>query len=213
MTAAVELCASPGRAGAEGGQPMSPSPVPDRSLVQRMEALDRANEVRVKRAALKRDLKAGRASIHVVLLAPPEYLENAKVFDILLAVPKYGRTKVHGLLTGCRISLTKTIGGLSERQRAELVSLIQEPAPTGRHRGRPSEDDLTHFEIEVLDHACDLGSVSGSNARYTAINLHTLVSRVSLARGSLVRRGMLDELGQPTSDGRAKRDELLTAAA
>ena len=37
---------------------------PERSLVQRMEALQRANEIRTKRASLKRDLKAGRVSIH-----------------------------------------------------------------------------------------------------------------------------------------------------
>ena len=34
---------------------------PERSLVQRMEALERANEIRTRRAQLKRDLKGGRA--------------------------------------------------------------------------------------------------------------------------------------------------------
>ena len=33
---------------------------PQRSLDQRMGALERANEIRVKRAQLKRDLKSGR---------------------------------------------------------------------------------------------------------------------------------------------------------
>lgn len=55
---------------------------PERSLVQRMTALQRANDIRTKRAQLKKDLKAGRASIHVLLLEPPEYVETAKVFDI-----------------------------------------------------------------------------------------------------------------------------------
>ena len=45
---------------------------PERSLVQRMEALQRANEIRTKRAALKRDLKAGRVSIHDLLLESPK---------------------------------------------------------------------------------------------------------------------------------------------
>ena len=49
---------------------------PERSLVQRMEALQRANEIRTKRATLKRDLKAGRASIHDLLLEPPEYVAD-----------------------------------------------------------------------------------------------------------------------------------------
>ena len=101
------------------------STAPERSLTQRMEALARANDIRTARAQLKRDLKAGRASIHQLLTSPPEYLETAKVFDMLLAVPKYGRVKVNKVLQQCRISPSKTIGGLSERQRAELVSLLR----------------------------------------------------------------------------------------
>jgi len=101
------------------------SAAPERSLVQRMDALQRANEIRTRRAQLKRDLKGGRVSIHDLLLDPPEYLETAKVFDMLLAVPKYGRVKVNKILVQCRISPSKTIGGLSERQRGELVSLLR----------------------------------------------------------------------------------------
>ena len=66
---------------------------------QRMDALERANEIRTQRAQLKRDLKAGRVSIHELLLDPPEYLETAKVFDMLLAVPKYGRVKANKVLS------------------------------------------------------------------------------------------------------------------
>jgi hypothetical protein len=98
---------------------------PERSLVQRMEALQRANEIRTRRATLKRDLKAGKVSIHDLLLEPPEYVHSAKVFDLLLAVPKYGRVKVNKVLQLCRISPSKTIGGLSPRQRTELVSMLR----------------------------------------------------------------------------------------
>ncbi len=98
---------------------------PERSLVQRMEALQRANDIRSRRAQLKRDLKAGRQPIHELLLDPPEYLETAKVFDLMLAVPKYGRVKVNKILSTCRISPSKTIGGLSQRQRGELVELMR----------------------------------------------------------------------------------------
>ncbi|HEX2160921.1 MAG TPA: integration host factor, actinobacterial type [Thermoleophilaceae bacterium] len=98
---------------------------PERSLTQRMDALKRANEIRTERARLKRDLKAGRIQIHGLLLDPPDYLTTAKVFDLLLAVPKYGRVKVNRILTHCRISPSKTIGGLSERQRNELVSYLR----------------------------------------------------------------------------------------
>jgi S13-like H2TH domain len=89
-----------------------------------MDALQRANEIRTRRAQLKKDLKAGRVSIHKLLLNPPSFVETAKVFDMLLAVPKYGRVKANKVLQQCRIAPSKTIGGLSERQRSELVSLL-----------------------------------------------------------------------------------------
>jgi hypothetical protein len=90
-----------------------------------MDALQRANEIRTRRAQLKRDLKAGRHSIQSLLLDPPDWVETAKVFDMLLAVPKYGRVKVNKILSTCRISPSKTIGGLSERQRSELVGMLR----------------------------------------------------------------------------------------
>ena len=62
---------------------------PVRSLDQRMEALKRANDIRVRRAQPKKDLKDGRVSIEEILNAPPEYVSTAKVFDILMAVPKF----------------------------------------------------------------------------------------------------------------------------
>ena len=102
-----------------------PMAAPERSLNQRMEALGKANEIRSARAQLKRDLKSGRVSIQQLLLDPPEFLETAKVFDMMLAVPKYGRVKVNKILQTCRISPSKTIGGLSDRQRAELVGLLK----------------------------------------------------------------------------------------
>ncbi len=90
-----------------------------------MRALARANEIRTARAKLKRDLKAGRVGVEQLLLDPPEYLLSAKTIDMLLAVPKYGRVKANKILNHCRISPSKTIGGLSQRQRAELVTLLR----------------------------------------------------------------------------------------
>jgi hypothetical protein len=106
-------------------QLIKPTVAPERSYNQRMEALQRANDIRSRRAQLKRDLKAGRQPIDELLLAPPSYLETAKVFDLLLAVPKYGRVKVNKILTQCKISPSKTVGGLSERQRRELVAFMR----------------------------------------------------------------------------------------
>ena len=90
-----------------------------------MDALRRANDIRVRRAQLKKDLKAGTVQVETVLSHPPAYVETAKVIDILMAVPKFGRVKAARFLNQCRISQSKTVGGLSERQRAELVALLR----------------------------------------------------------------------------------------
>ena len=90
-----------------------------------MEALQRANDVRVKRAKLKKDLKTGRVRVEEIRSDPPEYVGTAKVFDMLMAVPKFGRVKAARFLNQCRISQAKTVAGLSERQREELVSLFR----------------------------------------------------------------------------------------
>ena len=98
---------------------------PERSLDQRMEALGRANEIRVRRAKLKRALKAGEVGIESVLTDPPDFVLTAKVVDLLLSVPGCGRVKSARYLQTCRISPSKTVGGLSERQRGELVAELK----------------------------------------------------------------------------------------
>lgn len=99
--------------------------VPERTRAQRMMSLEHANEIRTGRADLKKDLKAGRASAHNLILEPPELIATMKVFDLLLACPKYGRVKVNKILQVCRISPSKTIGGLSQRQKSEIVSMLR----------------------------------------------------------------------------------------
>lgn len=98
---------------------------PDRNLTQRLDALRRANDIRMRRSRLKRDLKAGREQLAPLLLDPPDYLLTAKLWDLLLAVPRLGRVKVNHLLRCKHISPSKTVGGLSERQRQEIVAHLR----------------------------------------------------------------------------------------
>lgn len=98
---------------------------PERSLGQRMEALQRANDIRSQRAQLKRDLRTGRKRLLPLLVDPPDYVQTMKVFDLLLAVPKLGRVKVNKALSIVPLSPTKTLGGLSPRQRGELGALLE----------------------------------------------------------------------------------------
>lgn len=103
---------------------LAPS-VPERTHDQRLRALQKANDIRTARAQLKRDMKAGKKRIDTLLLDPPDYVLSAKVIDMILAVPKFGRVKANRILGLCRISPSKTIGGLSGRQREELVGQLR----------------------------------------------------------------------------------------
>jgi hypothetical protein len=104
-------------------EPTSATPV--RTLEQRLDALRRANDIRSQRARLKKDLKDGGQKIDLLLADPPEFIRTAKVIDVLLAVPNCGKVKSAKVLNHCRISPNKTVGGLSERQRRELVSFFR----------------------------------------------------------------------------------------
>lgn len=95
--------------------------VPDRSFDQRLSALENANKIRSYRANLKRDIKAHHVSIVDILINPPAKIMTMKIQDLLLSAPKMGRVKVDKLLRTCRISPSKTVGGMSERQRNEML--------------------------------------------------------------------------------------------
>jgi hypothetical protein len=95
-----------------------------RSLERRMFALRQANEVRSARAKLKQELRLGKVRLEEILAARPDYLSSAEVVEYLVAVPKIGPAKAARLLSTARVSQSKTIGGLSHRQRACLIELL-----------------------------------------------------------------------------------------
>lgn len=97
---------------------------PERSQQQRMDALRRANDIRSERARLKERLRTGDLVITDLLNDPPMCVHTAKVLDLLLAVPKYGRVKANRLLERCRVSPAKTVNGLTPRQRKELLDML-----------------------------------------------------------------------------------------
>jgi hypothetical protein len=92
---------------------------------QRRRALaSQANEVRSARATLKKQLAAGTIQLAQILAAPPAVLETTRLRDLLIAVPKIGPVKAARILAYCRIAHSKTLGGLTDRQRRELISLL-----------------------------------------------------------------------------------------
>lgn len=103
---------------------------PERSLEQRFAALELANEIRTHRADLKRKLKAGR--IDLVDLMADEKCDTMKLFDVLIAMPKVGRVKANRILAKCQISPSKTLGGLTYRQRHEILKWLPRAVHTAR---------------------------------------------------------------------------------
>ena len=104
--------------------PSTISQTPERTQNQRMEALRRANDIRSERARLKEGLRTGEMAIVDILADPPACVHTAKVMDLLLAVPKYGRVKANKVLERCRISPARTVNGLTPRQRKELLEMM-----------------------------------------------------------------------------------------
>lgn len=100
---------------------------PTRSLVQRMEALEKANHVRIVRANFKKELKRGtktRKDVFMLILEPSEDFATMKLGELLLSCRGFGVVKVNNILKKCLISNSKTVGGLSSRQRAEVTSWV-----------------------------------------------------------------------------------------
>ena len=95
--------------------------VAGRSREQHLRALQHANEVRSARAKLKKDLAAGTIQLAQILSQPPPYVRTARVRDLLLVLPKIGSVKAGRILTQCGIAHSKTLAGLTDRQRAELL--------------------------------------------------------------------------------------------
>lgn len=98
--------------------------VPGRTLEQRMEALQGANQIRMSRAALKQDILAGDVDLPGLLLNPPSFLLSMLVGDLLRAQYRWGDVRVGKMLAGCGISWRKTVGGITPRQRRALAHCL-----------------------------------------------------------------------------------------
>lgn len=103
---------------------MNKTTAPDRTLEQRRAALDLANAVRIERAAVKREVRAGSRWVVDLILDPPPSLYSMKVRKLLLSVRRVGPVKADKLLRAAGVAPSKTLAGLSERQRHVLASAL-----------------------------------------------------------------------------------------
>ncbi len=99
--------------------------VPGRSREQRLRALEQANAVRTARARLKQQLAAGEIELVQILADPPACVRTARMRDLLLVVPKIGSVRAGRILAECGIAHSKTLAGLTDRQRGELINLFR----------------------------------------------------------------------------------------
>ncbi len=91
---------------------------------QRMRALERANEIRLARAELKRRIADGGISAADVILAQPLEARSWAVGDLLMSQRRWGYTRSRKFLSQNLISETKQVGALTERQRVMLASQL-----------------------------------------------------------------------------------------
>lgn len=106
---------------------------------QHMQALQRANEVRLARAELKRRIAAGEISASEVILGCPWEADSMSVADVLMSQRRWGHTRCRNFLAGIPMSETKTVGSMTERQRHALSDLLARQGGRTRSQVRRSE--------------------------------------------------------------------------
>jgi hypothetical protein len=91
---------------------------------QHMQALRRANEVRLARAELKRRVGDGEISAADVVLNTPWEAASMTIFELLGSQHRWGSTRCRKFLAEIGLPETKTVGSMTDRQRRALATLI-----------------------------------------------------------------------------------------
>lgn len=91
---------------------------------QHLRALERANEVRLARAELKRGVAEGRVDIVQVILDKPWETVNMTLADLLGSQRRWGHTRVRRFLAGIPLTENKVIGTMTDRQRHALAECL-----------------------------------------------------------------------------------------
>jgi hypothetical protein len=91
---------------------------------QREIAIARANEIRLARSDLKRDVRAGRRRFPDVLADPPDFALGMRVFDLVLCLPQVGRYTATRAFTKAGVSQSRTFGGMTPHERERLLERL-----------------------------------------------------------------------------------------
>jgi hypothetical protein len=93
-------------------------------IPQHMQALARANRVRLARAELKRSIGRGEVEVAEVIRDCPWETESMTLSELLTSQRRWGRTRARKLLQGVALSENKRLGTLTPRQRALLARAV-----------------------------------------------------------------------------------------
>ena len=102
----------------------APTTAAARQAPQHMQALARANRVRLARAELKRSIGRGEVDVSEVIRESPWETESMTLAELLTSQRRWGRTRARKLLQALALSENKRIGTLTPRQRALLTSAL-----------------------------------------------------------------------------------------
>ncbi|MGI9098744.1 MAG: hypothetical protein ACR2H2_09700 [Solirubrobacteraceae bacterium] len=91
---------------------------------QHMQALQRANEVRLARADLKRRVAEGAIGVGEVILTCPWEAASMTIAELLVSQRRWGTTRCRKFLAAIGMPETKTIGSMTERQRRALATMV-----------------------------------------------------------------------------------------
>jgi hypothetical protein len=91
---------------------------------QYMRALERANQVRLARAELKRRIATAELDVAEVILECPWEAESMAVADLLMSQRRWGQTRCRKFLSQIPMSEKKTVGSMTERQRRTLAAML-----------------------------------------------------------------------------------------
>ena len=92
---------------------------------QHLQALERANRVRLARAELKRQVAEGERTVADIVLDCPWEAASMTIADLLHSQHRWGRTRCRRFLAEIPIPETKTIGSLTDRQRQVLATRLE----------------------------------------------------------------------------------------
>lgn len=92
---------------------------------QHMRALERANQVRLARAELKRRVATEEADVADVILECPWEAQSMAVADLLMSQRRWGQTRCRKFLAQVPMSEKKTVGSMTERQRRTLAAMLR----------------------------------------------------------------------------------------